>query len=188
MSAPEELSTVAVNWPDYTGKWYAVAQLPNGFQGSNPTNVVATYRQNPNGTIQVTNSQTDPDGKVDKIQGLARVVGPGKLKVQFPGVPKQGNYWIVDALQDATGAYTASVVTSPDRQTLWVLSRSPEGLSPSESAQIDAKLDELGFDRSKLTPVQQTGNSTAAKLAQDIRARVESVILGLRDNLLSLYP
>jgi apolipoprotein D and lipocalin family protein len=106
----------------YLGKWYEIARLPAKFQeGCNET--TATYTLLGNGNISVLN-ECKKDGKVKRAKGKAKVVDKttnAKLKVTFFW-PFYGDYWIIK-LGDY---YEYSVVGTPDRKYLWILSRKPE--------------------------------------------------------------
>jgi len=163
MRAP--LNAVApVDLARYAGLWYEQARLPNRFQKQCTGQVTAQYTTQPDGTIEVRNSCARNDGSLDESVGVARVVpvdgqpGAGQLKVRFAPewlgwLPMVwGDYWILKLDRD----YQVSLVGTPDRQYLWVLSRSPQ----LHEAALQAELDyarTLGFDVDK---VIRTGQQT----------------------------
>ncbi len=106
----------------YLGKWYEIAHLPAKFQeGCNET--TATYTLSKDGNISVLN-QCTKNGKIKLAKGKAKVVDKNsnaKLKVTFFW-PFYGNYWIIKLGND----YDYSVVGTPDRKYLWILSRTPQ--------------------------------------------------------------
>ena len=106
----------------YLGKWYEIAHLPAKFQeGCNET--TATYTLSKEGTISVLN-QCTKNGKIKLAKGKAKVVDKNsnaKLKVTFFW-PFYGDYWIIKLGND----YDYSVVGTPDRKYLWILSRTPQ--------------------------------------------------------------
>lgn len=135
-AAPGDLPTVAsVDLLRYSGTWYEVARIPNFFQRKCVSDVSADYAPQPDGTVTVTNRCRRADGDVEAVVGQARrprvrgepVPDEGKLEVRFaprwlafiPAV--WGDYWIL-ALDSQ---YTMSLVGTPDRQYLWLLSRYP---------------------------------------------------------------
>ncbi len=134
-----------VDLEKYLGKWYEIAHLPAKFQdGCSET--TATYTLKDNGTISVLN-ECIRNGKPKTANGKAKVVDKAtgaKLKVTFFW-PFYGDYWIIKLGNN----YEYSVVGTPDRKYLWILSRTP---------QIDDKLfNELiefakskGFDTMRL--------------------------------------
>ncbi len=103
----------------YLGKWYEIAHLPAKFQeGCEQT--TATYSLLDNGSIAVLN-ECKKDGKYKKAKGSAKVVDKitqAKLKVTFFW-PFYGDYWIIKLGND----YEYSVVGTPNRKYLWILSR-----------------------------------------------------------------
>jgi apolipoprotein D and lipocalin family protein len=62
-----------------------------------------------------------------------------------------GDYWILDLDE----GYNWALVGTPDRQYLWILSRTPE-LNPGIYSQLLAKARELGFDVDRLIRTKQT--------------------------------
>ncbi|WP_444815033.1 lipocalin family protein [Variovorax brevis] len=142
----------------YAGLWHEQARLPNRFEKQCAGSVTAEYTPLPDGTVQVRNQcVVDDAGTVDESVGVARVVrvpgqpGAGQLKVRFAPswlgwVPMiWGDYWILKLDRD----YQVSLVGTPDREYLWVLSRVPQ----LDEATISAELEyarTLGFDVDKV--------------------------------------
>jgi apolipoprotein D and lipocalin family protein len=132
----------------YLGKWYEIARLDHSFErGLN--NVTAYYSLRSDGGIRVLNrgySEAKREWKTAK--GKAYFVGDsdkGHLKVSFWG-PFYGSYVII-ALDHEN--YQYSLVCGPDRDYLWLLSRSPAMDEKIKNELID-RASELGFDTSKL--------------------------------------
>lgn len=115
----------------YAGTWYEQARLPNRFQKDCAGDVRADYVLRPDKTVSVTNQCRANDGGTKVAQGEARLSkapnppDPAKLEVRF--APKWtswlpmvwGDYWIIKL----DGNYQYSLVGTPDRKYLWVLSR-----------------------------------------------------------------
>ncbi len=131
-SSPRELPTQSgVDLDRYAGTWYEQARLPNRFQSDCAGDVRADYTLQPDGTIKVVNQCRKEDGSTKMAEGTGRMadVGgtqdPARLEVRF--APKWtswlpmvwGDYWII-RLYDG---YQYSLVGTPDRKYLWVLSR-----------------------------------------------------------------
>ena len=137
----------------YAGRWYEIARYPNSFERG-CVGVTADYTPRDDGRIDVVNTcfELSLDGPSRDIRGSARVVDEttnAKLKVSFFW-PFEGDYWIIDLAED----YSYAVVGSPNRQFLWILSRTPamdEGLYQ----QILDTLPERGFDPELLEIVPQ---------------------------------
>lgn len=106
----------------YSGTWYEIASFPQWFQ-KGCVATTATYTVRSNGEIDVVNRCriNTLSGREKVARGRARVVAPAKLQVSFFR-PFWGNYWIIDLGKD----YTYAVVSDPGRDTLWILSRTPE--------------------------------------------------------------
>jgi len=146
---PETLQTVPyVDLQKYAGKWYEIASFPQRFQkGCNCT--TADYTPTDKGYVVVENrcNKDSINGKQSYIKGKAFVVensGNAKLKVQFFW-PFRGQYWIIDLADD----YRYAVVGHPNRQYLWILSRTPK-MEDSTYQKIISRIKEKGFDISKI--------------------------------------
>jgi apolipoprotein D and lipocalin family protein len=135
----------------YVGRWHEIARYPNHFERMCARDVTAAYTRNGDGTIAVVNSCRKEDGSMQRADGVARVVGPGKLEVRFAPawlgfLPfLWGDYWIIDLAPD----YSYSVVGDPAREYLWILARDPH-LDEATFAAIAGRLPALGFDPAKL--------------------------------------
>ncbi len=121
--------------PRYMGRWYEIAKFPNWFQKKCISHTVAEYSPQANGQVKVLNRCRLADGLDDSAEGVAKQIGPSnspKLQVRFapswlsllPFV--WGDYWVIDLDAD----YQLAAVSEPQREYLWVLSRTP---------QVDAK-------------------------------------------------
>lgn len=153
-----------VDWSRYAGKWFEVARLPNSFQRKCVADVTAQYSALPSGTIQVVNQCRRDDRDLDGATGEARQVAgePSKLQVRFaprwlgwlPAV--WGDYWVI-GLDDS---YQTALVGTPDREFLWLLSRTPQ----RPAAEIDAWLQRaaaLGFDTDRVLRTLQSAENPA---------------------------
>lgn len=125
-----EPNTVAqVDIGRYMGKWHEIARLPMKFQNDCVRDVQAVYSLNPDQTVKVLNSCRRADGSLMSVEGLARPTDNtgSKLKVTF--LPKalrwlpigRAPYWILRLDKD----YQTALVSTPNRQYLWLLSRTP---------------------------------------------------------------
>jgi apolipoprotein D and lipocalin family protein len=142
----------------YAGTWYEIARFPNGFQdrGRRCEAVTATYTPQTDGTIAVLNRCRDmaAGGRDATSEGTARPVegsGNAKLRVSFFW-PFYGDYWVIGLGPD----YRWAVVGTPDRDLLWVLSRTPAMRAGEYSAALAIARRE-GFDTSRLVPTPQPG-------------------------------
>lgn len=160
-SAPAPLQSLpTLEVPPYMGVWYQVALFPNVFQRQCVSDTTATYRQLPDGTVEVKNRCRTADGRMDEALGQARPTGtltgttlaPARLEVSFlPAWLRWlpvgwGRYWVIQLAED--GRY--AVISEPTREYLWILSRQPR-LSPADEAAIRSRLAQQGFsDLSKL--------------------------------------
>jgi apolipoprotein D and lipocalin family protein len=145
----QTLETVPhVDLEKYAGKWYEIASFPQRFQkGCHCT--TAAYTPTDKGYIIVENrcNKDSLQGKESSIKGKAFVeenTGNAKLKVQFFW-PFRGKYWIIDLADD----YSYAVVGHPNRNYLWILSRTSK-IDDSIYKQIVARIKAKGFDVSRL--------------------------------------
>ena len=160
LSAQQPLRVAeSVDLNRYTGKWYEVARIPNKFQNRCARDVVAQYSLRTDGRIDVVNQCRNADGGIVQARGIARKGKGGNsaaLQVRFaPAIlsflPKVwGDYWILAIGPD----YTWSVVGTPSREYLWILSRTP-GMSTSGYAQAIEIAKGNGFDAAQLVRTPQ---------------------------------
>ncbi|WP_018476677.1 lipocalin family protein [Pontibacter roseus] len=143
----------------YMGRWYEIASLPQRFaKGCHCSTADYTFNAE-EGYVEVYNScrKGGPTGKVSDVKGKAFPVegsSNSKLRVQFFW-PFKGDYWILELDPD----YRYVMVGSPDRESLWFLSRTPT----LEKAIFDLLVQQA---RSKGFPVerlQQMDQSCAKK-------------------------
>lgn len=151
---PEGLSPVhAFDAQRYLGVWYEVARLDHRFERG-LEQVTAEYRLNPDGSIGVRNRGFNPGrGEWQQADGIARFVSTpdvGHLKVSFFG-PFYGGYTILDLDAD----YRYALVSGPDRDYLWLLSRTPT-LPEKEKARLLNRAQSMGFATAQLIWVNQT--------------------------------
>ena len=137
----------------YLGKWYEIARYPHSFE-ENCYAVTADYTLLDEGAIRVVNRCREGglDGELKEAVGKAYIVDSqsnAKLEVTFFW-PFYGDYWIIDLGEN----YQYAVVSEPDRQYLWILSRTPT-MDDSLYEQLIAKLKKNGFDLSFLTKTPQ---------------------------------
>jgi len=107
----------------YLGVWYEVARMDNRFERG-LYNVTATYTENPDGSIKVTNRGYKLKTEEWKQSvGKAKFkgdTGTGHLKVSFFG-PFYASY-VVYELDES---YQYAFVTGSNKKVLWLLSREP---------------------------------------------------------------
>ena len=154
----------SVDLTRYTGRWYEAARLPNKFQNNCAGDVVVYYTPRDDGRIDVVNRCRTTAGKVDEARGVGRKAGDGKssarLQVRF--APKilsflssvWGDYWIIGLGPE----YTWAVVGTPNRQYLWILSRTPQMSATSYARAVEIARGN-GFDVSRLLRTRNTNQA-----------------------------
>jgi apolipoprotein D and lipocalin family protein len=145
----------------YCGTWYEIARLPNSFQTKCAGDVVATYTLLDNGQIKVVNRCRKENGEMTEAEGRAKRASDdepnSKLKVRFaPAILSflpfvWGNYWILE--MDTSYAY--AVIGEPDREYLWILSRTPK-MDENILQGILGRMKEKDFDVEKIMMTKQT--------------------------------
>ncbi len=157
---PQPVASLDV--PRYMGLWYEIARFPNDFQEDCVGFTTAQYSLNPDGTVNVTNRCRVEGGQTEVTSGLARQVGgedSPRFKVRFAPswlsfLPMVwGDYWVIE-LDDG---YKLAAVSEPERENLWILSRTPE-VPAAEYQALLAQLRKQGFDLSRLRPTRQLEN------------------------------
>jgi apolipoprotein D and lipocalin family protein len=110
---------------NYLGTWYEIARMDHKFERG-LSNVTAQYSTRDDGGVRVLNRGFNAEkGKWNNAEGKAKFVDDtsiGQLKVSFFG-PFYASYNII-ALDKK--AYQWSLVTGPDTDYLWILSRTPD--------------------------------------------------------------
>lgn len=135
----------------YMGKWYSIASIPQWFE-KGCTCTTAAYSLRDDGNVTVVNSCMR-EGELDSVKGMARKRfegDPSRLEVTFMR-PFWGEYTViwVDA------AYKHALVGSRDRDTLWLLSRTP-AIDTQTRNTFERIAKEQGFDVSRLEDVDQS--------------------------------
>ena len=148
-----------VNLESYMGTWHEQARFPMYFQRKCDRNTTAQYSPRPDGRVDVVNRCESRDGELIEAQAIARKVdgSTSKLEVRFAPAFLSflpfvwGDYWIIGLDDD----YRWSVVGSPDRKYLWILSRDKQ-LPDATYQQLVEIARAQGFDTSRLVRSRQT--------------------------------
>jgi apolipoprotein D and lipocalin family protein len=152
----------SVDYARYAGQWYEIARLPNVFQQACARDVTVRYIARTSGTIAVITLCREANGRWREARGAARRAseeGPNSiLQVRFTpsflSFPPfaWSDYQIIAVADD----YRYALVGTPDRQSLWVLSRTPQ-LDEASYQHLVAKANEQGFDVTRLQSTPQSG-------------------------------
>ncbi|GAB4593034.1 outer membrane lipoprotein Blc [Edwardsiella tarda] len=144
----------------YLGRWYEVARLDNRFERG-LTQVSADYSLRSDGAVRVVNRGYDAcRGRWRQSEGRADFTGSptrAALKVSFFG-PFYGGYNVI-ALD---AAYRYALVCGPDRDYLWLLSRTPTMPLAVRQAYVDLAA-RLGFPTARLHWVQPENDTPPAR-------------------------
>lgn len=136
----------------YLGKWYEIARLDHSFERG-LEQVTATYSTMDDGGLRVINRGFNPDRQVwQQSIGKAYFTGSpstASLKVSFFG-PFYGGYNVIALDND----YQHALVCGPDKDYLWILSRTPTISSDVKQQMLDTATRQ-GFPVEKLLWVKQ---------------------------------
>ncbi|MDV0595536.1 MULTISPECIES: lipocalin family protein [unclassified Enterobacter] len=155
-SSPTPPSGVTVVTPfdaqRFLGTWYEIARLDHRFERG-LEKVTAHYSPMDDGGIQVINRGYNPDREMwQQSTGKAYFTCDPRraaLKVSFFG-PFYGGYNVIALDKE----YRHALVCGPDRNYLWILSRTPTISSEMKQQMLDVATRQ-GFDVSKLIWVEQ---------------------------------
>ena len=149
-----------VDLKKYQGKWHEIARLPARFQNDCKSDVTAEYHFRSDNTIQVINSCRTANGLWKVSKGVAKLGAAGapasKLRVRFLW-PFYGDYWILALDSD----YRWSLVGTPNRRYLWILSRTPQ-LDRAVSIDLLKRASDFGFDVGRIIWTRHTVSSHTA--------------------------
>lgn len=139
----------SVDLERYAGLWYQVARYPHVFQRRECRVSTARYTLRDDGRVEVRNDCWEDEAYGTSRQSVRAVARPvddsnSWLKVRFFRL-FNADYLIIEL----DPAYRWAVVTTPDRDTLWILAREP-ALPEDVFASIVDRLVERGFDREKI--------------------------------------
>lgn len=152
---PETVSFVDIE--RYMGKWYEIAKYPVFFERG-LVGVTAEYSLRDDGAVRVVNRgfRGSFDGEESSIEGKATVADRetnAKLTVQFGPFPIGifgSNYWIIKLGEN----YEYAIVSSRCRNTLWILSRTPQ-MDEAVYNELLSWLSGAGFDTDRLELMPQ---------------------------------
>lgn len=139
----------------YLGEWYEIARLDHSFERGLEC-VTANYSLRDDGGVRVINRGYNPEEQAwDEAEGRAYFIDEesvGRLKVSFFG-PFYGGYNILALDAD----YQWALVSGPNRDYLWILSRSPQ-MDETTEKHLRQHAAELEFPTDELIDVNQDQN------------------------------
>ncbi|CAI0997023.1 outer membrane lipoprotein Blc [Serratia quinivorans] len=156
VSPPKDVKVVShFNSQRYLGTWYEIARLDHRFERG-LEQVTANYSPREDGGLKVINRGFNPQKQQwQESIGKAYFIGSPQvaaLKVSFFG-PFYGGYNVIELDTD----YRYALVCGPNRDYLWILSRTPE-LDAATRDRLLQTAKNNGFDIDKLIWVKQSQN------------------------------
>lgn len=150
----QDLETVTtVDLQKYSGKWFEIASFPQRFQkGCHCTTAEYTVTSKDYLIVENRCNKDSLNGKSLYIKGKVfaeKNSGNSKLKVQFFW-PFKGKYWVIDLASD----YSYAVVGHPNRNYLWILSRTAS-MDNVVYQEIVSRIEAKGYDVSKILKTKQ---------------------------------
>ncbi|CNJ04069.1 MULTISPECIES: outer membrane lipoprotein Blc [Yersinia] len=143
--------------PRYLGTWYEIARLDHSFERG-LDHVTANYSLRDDGGVKVINRGYNANKQQwQESVGKAYFIGSpqqASLKVSFFG-PFYGGYNVID-LDDE---YQHALIAGPNRDYLWILSRTPT-IDSQTRDRLVAVAKNYGFPVEDLIWVKQTPTST----------------------------
>lgn len=130
----------------YMGLWHEIARFDTSFQ-KGKRNSQAFYKLNPDGTVSITNSAVDKNGR--KVSASARGYAPdgkdfSKLRISFFR-PFYADYFILELDEN----YQWAIVGGSGKKYLWILSRTPQMDEETLNKALEL-VKKRGYDASKL--------------------------------------
>nr|XP_036214561.1 apolipoprotein D [Bactrocera oleae] len=130
---PSDIQTVQdFDAEAYLGRWYEYSKYPFIFEAGGRC-VQAEYGALTNNSVTVQNTQISILNLRSSIDGVARIVGPGKLSVRFNGIASlagDADYWVLGTdYENYAVVYSCSNLLVAHSVVVWILTREAE---PSE--------------------------------------------------------
>ncbi|XP_028289098.1 apolipoprotein D-like [Parambassis ranga] len=156
---PEPSVQEGFNVTQYTGTWYEIEKLPAMFERGKCNQ--ATYSLLSDGTVSVHNEELLANGKINSIDGVAKVKDPSQPAILgvsfFKGVP-DAPYWVLSTdYQSYSLVYScADYFGLFHIDFAWILARTCV-LTEGVISQLHDKLSAAGVNVNRLTGSDQTG-------------------------------
>lgn len=159
----------------YTGTWYEIARLPNATE-TNCMRITTEYTLKQNGLLSILSRCTKENGYARESQGKVRINNsPSNSMMSTNFVPHWlswtgigwEDYWIIDIDKN----YQFAVISDPNKDYLWILSRK-ESIDKTIYEKIIDKLKNQHFDLSHLIVSGEIISQDSARARLDL-PRVE---------------
>lgn len=154
----------------YLGRWYEICRLPLKWEDETATDITANYSLTDDGKVRVDNRCFDAEGEPTQAVGEATPVDEAKSRLKVTFLPRglrwlpftEGDYWVLKIDPD----YQTSLVGTPDRKNLWVLSREPS-LADEMLQDYLAEARRQGFDLAELITPRHTGREVTDSMVEE---------------------
>lgn len=149
----------------FAGTWYVVATIPDRFHRDCGGNATVTYTQLPDDRLRVQNRCTAGDGSVHRAEGVARIPADAPDRLELRYAPDWMGWlplaWSELLVFGIAPDYGAALEGTPDREHLWLLSRSPV-LGQTGYERLVALARRQGFEVDRLQYMPQEGGSATS--------------------------
>lgn len=154
----------------YLGRWYEICRLPLKWEDETATDITANYSLTNDGKVRVDNRCFDAEGEPTQAVGEATPVDEANSRLKVTFLPRglrwlpftEGDYWVLKIDPD----YQTSLVGTPDRKNLWVLSREPS-LADEILQDYLAEARRQGFDLAELITPRHTGREVTDSMVEE---------------------
>lgn len=157
----------ALDLARFAGTWYVIATIPDHFHEGCAAEATITYTLQPDRSLRVQNRCRAADDSIHLDEGLARVRQPGSLtsRLEVRYAPDWLTWmplaWSEVRIIGLGEGYSHALVATPDRQHLWLLSRSPV-LGEPDYRQLLGVARDQGFNLELLREIPQEGGSATS--------------------------
>lgn len=163
-----------LNLESFMGSWYEIAKFPRS-KGDRKVGAMVHYQMVDPLTLKENYiyQERDFDSKIIEASSTLHLVdpdNPARMQKQRAGLfsnPLMMNYWVIEV----GAAYEYAVIGSPDRQHLWILSRS-QHFSPEKYEAVVHRLKQRGFAVENLVRVPHEGITPGASAKPVIEADI----------------
>lgn len=161
----------------FVGSWYEIAKFPHGQKKKERKVGVMVHYQVMDPLTLKENciyQEGDFESKIIESTSTLHLVDPqntARMQKQRGGMtsnPLRMNYWVIEVGEN----YNYAVIGTPDRQHLWILSRS-QNFGPEKYEAVTHRMKQLGFAVENLVRVPHHGITPSAPARPVIQSEIQ---------------